>query len=268
MNVARLNFSHNQNYEQTTKLIERIRKISKDLNYNVGIFIDLGGPKIRTRSVRGGAIELKTGSTILITNEDVVGDEAMISSNLDCLVRDVNVGDPILIDDGLIEMKVISKIGDSKVRAEITSGGILKDRKGMNLPKTKLSIPVLTEKDLKDIEYGITQDIDAFALSFARYPSDLLELRRKIKGSNKMIITKIEKPEALDNIENMIRLSDAVMVARGDLAVEMGNEKVPIAQKMIIRLCNKSGRPVITATQMLESIVTKFLVLLVQKFRM
>lgn len=252
MDCARLNFSHNVDYENQRQIIDRIRKIAEAKQTHVGIFIDLGGPKLRCRRVMGGAIQLSAGGTVLITTEDVVGTPEMISTALESFVEDVQVGDPILLDDGLLELKVISKIGTNRVRAEIVRGGVLKDRKGMNLPQTKLSIPVLTEKDFQDVEFGNSVDIDYFAQSFVRTADDVRLLKAK---TTLPIIAKIEKPEAIDNLESIAQIADAIMVARGDMGVELGQEKVPLAQKRIIRHCNTIGLPVITATQMLESMV-------------
>lgn len=255
MGVARLNFSHGT-HEDHKKVIDSIRYISKSLDYSVPILMDLQGPKIRVGQMDGGGQQLEKGSTVTITPEDVTGNSNLIPIDYENLVEDAEVGNTILMDDGLLELKIKAK-DTNNLTAEVVVGGLLKSRKGVNLPNVKISIPALTKKDIADLEFGLEQGVDYVALSFVRSAREVQDLISKIraKGSNAGVVSKIEKPEAVDEIEEIIEESDGIMVARGDLGIEIASERVPLIQKKIIRLCRNMGKPVITATQMLESMV-------------
>ncbi len=255
MDVARLNFSHGS-YEEHLKVIDNIKEASNALGQPIPILMDLCGPKLRTGIVEPDTI-LEEGNRILITTDEIIGNKQKIYTNYKNLLKDVKPGNFILIDDGLIKLRA-EKVSSDGVECEIIHGGLLKSKKGINLPGVNLSIPSITEKDIADLEFGLQHGIDFVALSFVRHHKDILELKNIMskKGVMKPIIAKIEKPEAISDINAIIRDSDMVMVARGDLGVEMNTEEVPLLQKMIIEKCNYYGRPVITATQMLESMVS------------
>ncbi|WP_136524984.1 pyruvate kinase [Geomonas ferrireducens] len=255
VDVFRLNFSHGD-YATKVQVIENIRTLSKEHEHAVAILGDLQGPKIRTGLMAGGGMPLSAGSEVVVTTREVLGEGNLIPTIYRGLPHDVKPGDRILLDDGLMELKVLGVEGDD-VRCLVVTGGLLKDRKGINLPGAKVSAPALTEKDREDLQFCMEQRLDYVALSFVRQESDVLQLREIIDaaGSPLRIIAKIEKPEAVLNFAAILRASDGVMVARGDLGVELNPEKVPLIQKRIIRSCNEAGKPVITATQMLESMV-------------
>jgi pyruvate kinase len=256
MDVARLNFSHGT-YDDHLTAIQNAREASKRTSEHVAILQDLCGPKIRTGKLKNKQIELREGKKISFTIDDIVGDEKRVATTYRELPQDVNEGDAILLDDGNLAVRVLSK-SKTDVECVVVTGGILKENKGMNLPGVKLSTPSLTEKDIEDLKFGLMHDIDYVALSFVRSADDLRHLRSVILqqiGVKIPIIAKIEMKEAIDSIDAIIGESDAVMVARGDLGVEMMPEDVPILQKMIVRKCNEAGVPVIIATQMLESMI-------------
>jgi pyruvate kinase len=255
MNVARLNFSHG-NHEDHLKVIQNLRTLSTSLQAPLTILQDLQGPKIRVGKFKNGSIPIKQGEKVTITMKSVVGDVGLIPSDFPDLAKSVSVGSKILLDDGLLELKVVD-IKNDEVIAEVIYGGILKDRKGMNVPNERLQVDCLTEKDLKDLEFGLNENVDYVALSFVRSGKDIRKLRELIDAKNPStkICAKIEMLEAIENLEDIVRLSDAVMVARGDLAVEVGQSRLPAMQKQIIHLCNLLNKPVITATQMLDSMV-------------
>lgn len=255
MNVARLNFSHGK-YEDHLKVLNSIRELSLKLQAPVSILQDLQGPKVRVGRFKNGSIEIKPGEIVTVTIEDVLGHEGFIPSDFKELILVAKPGIRILLDDGLMELEV-TQSGEKELKAKVIYGGILKDRKGMNLPGVPLPVDCLTEKDLKDLEFGIENKVDYVALSFVRRGQDIRILREILesRGSQARIVAKIEMMEALDNLEEIIRLSDAVMVARGDLAVEVGSSRLPGFQKKIIKLSNQMQKPVITATQMLDSMV-------------
>lgn len=255
LNVARLNFSHGT-HEDHEKVLKTLRGLSQELQAPLTVLQDLQGPKIRIGKVQNNSIEVITGQKIIITTKSQLGDEKILSTDLLSLPRDVKVGATILLDDGNVEFRVESIKGD-EVHCEVVVGGELKDHKGMNLPGVTLSVDCLTPKDLADLEFGLSRGVDYVALSFVRRPQDIQRLRSIIDGKklSTKIVAKIEKTEALENLEEIVALSDAVMVARGDLAVEIGQSLLPGAQKTIIKLCNRLGKPVITATQMLESMI-------------
>lgn len=254
MNLARLNFSHGSR-EEHEKVIKDLRAISMEMKKPVGIILDLQGPKIRTGTLKEGkTVLLEKNKTIQITAKQIQGSVDIISTTYKNLPKDVKKGDKILLDDGLIELKILSKTKDT-VTCKIISGGILKEHKGINMPGVKVSAPSLTEKDRKDLLFGIKKDVDFFALSFVRKDNDLKHIKSLLKkhGSDIPVIAKIEKPEAVDNIDEILKIADAVMVARGDLGVELSPEMVPKIQKQIIYKSILSNKPVITATQMLET---------------
>lgn len=255
MNVARLNFSHGY-HEEHLEVIRTLRQLSKDHQVPITILQDLQGPKIRVGRFTGGGIQLTPGEVVTITMKQVEGRPGLIPSDFPELAQSVVLGSKILMDDGLMELRVLALEND-EIKAEVIYGGFLKDRKGVNCPGISLAVDALTPKDLVDLEFGLANDVDYVALSFVRYPKDIRRVREIIeaRGSRAKICAKIEMIEAVDNLEEIIRLSDAVMVARGDLAVEIGQVRLPEMQKRIIRLCNEMNRPVITATQMLDSMV-------------
>ncbi len=255
MNVARLNFSHGS-HEQHLSHIQIIRKISKKLNAPIAILQDLQGPKIRVGQFLEGQIILKDDQIVEVTTEKILGNDSLIPTDLISMPDIVKPGYKVMLDDGLIELQVI-EVNKPRVKLKVIYGGILKNRKGINIPEAKLPINSLTEKDLKDLELGILNQVDYVALSFVRHGRDIRQLRELIEKhhSEAKIVAKIEMLEALDNLDEIIRLSDAVMVARGDLAVEVGQSRLAGIQKKIIKLSNELNKPVITATQMLDSMV-------------
>jgi pyruvate kinase len=255
MNVARLNFSHGT-HEEHLKVIKTIRKLSKDMQAPVTVLQDLQGPKIRVGKFENGFIELTPGEQVVVTMRSVMGKPGLIPSDFVELARSVKPGNKILMDDGLLELKVLQVRGDD-IDCEVIYGGKLKDRKGMNAPGVTLAVECLTPKDLEDLQFGLANEVDYVALSFVRHAKDIRQLREIIESKNPTtkICSKIEMIEAIDNLEEIVRLSDAVMVARGDLAVEVGQSRLPAIQKRIIKLCNQLNKPVITATQMLDSMV-------------
>jgi pyruvate kinase len=258
MDVARLNFSHGSRAEHQ-QVIDNVREASRRSGEHVTILQDLSGPKIRTGKLREKRIEIKTGAQFTFTVRDVPGDAEIVSTTYQYLARDVKAGDTILVDDGKMKFSVVSTT-ETDVRCTVVNGGMLSDKKGMNLPGVKVSVPSFTEKDVEDLRFGLANDIDYVALSFVRSASDLRQLRDFLireapKGKRIPIVAKIERGEAVESINSIISESDVVMLARGDLGVELPPEDVPIIQKMVVRLCNEEGVPVIIATQMLESMI-------------
>ncbi len=255
MNVARLNFSHG-NHDDHQKVIENLRSLSEELRAPLTILQDLQGPKIRVGRFTSGAIEISEGEQVVITTKNVMGTAKLIPSDFKELPEACKLGTKILLDDGLLELRV-DKIHADEVFCTVVFGGILKDRKGMNIPGAFLPVECLTEKDLSDLDFGLKNNVDYVALSFVRRGADIEMLRDLIikKAPGTRIVAKIEMLEAVENLEDIIRLSDAVMVARGDLAVEVGQSLLPGIQKKIVSLANHMGKPVITATQMLDSMV-------------
>lgn len=257
MNVARLNFSHGS-HEDHQKVIDMIRSAARKFQYSVPILMDLQGPKIRVGKMKDGVQPVETGSYVTLTPDDGVteGTSTLIPIDYPYLAQDAREGDTILLDDGLFEFKIV-KVADGNITARVNNGGMLKSRKGVNLPGLKLTISSITEKDYADLEFGIKAGVDLVALSFVRKAEDVQELVSKIRssGSNAGVIAKIEKPEALEVIDEIIEEVDGIMVARGDLGIEVPSERVPIIQKKIIDSCRRAGKPVITATQMLDSMI-------------
>lgn len=257
VNICRLNFSHGKAQDHKA-VIDTIREINEQYKTNVGILADLQGPKIRIGLVKDGGIHLVNGSRINITTHECIGSENGIYITYETFPQDVQPDEIILLDDGKIQMRVIETNRQDTVVCEVVHGGILTSRKGVNLPNTKVSIPSLTEEDLENLNYALEWDVDWIGLSFVRTGQDILDLKRIISESGKAakVIAKVEKPEAIDNIDAIIAATDGVMVARGDLGVEMPLEEVPLLQKMIARKCREASKPVIVATQMLESMIT------------
>lgn len=253
--VFRLNFSHGE-LEEKAVLIERIRKLSRARQRAVAILGDLQGPKIRVGRLEGGSLQLFQGEEVWITSEELIGRENLIPTGYKELPNDVCPGDRILLDDGLLELRV-EQVTPPRVGCRVVVGGLLKDRKGINLPGVAVSAPALTDKDRLDLDFCIEHGVDFVAL-FVRHARDIEELKELLRQrrSELGVIAKIEKPEAVENFDAILAVSDGIMVARGDLGVEINPEKVPLIQKQIIRKCNQAGKPVITATQMLESMVT------------
>jgi len=258
VNVFRLNFSHGE-HQAHLEVINHIRLINENFPFHVAILADLQGPKLRVGEIENNALPLLTGDIIRFTNEKCIGTKEHIYISYPNFHSDVRIGNKILIDDGKIEVKVIRILPDNSVEAEVTTGGILSSKKGVNLPDTLISLPSLTEKDLDDLAFIMEQPIDWLALSFVRKPDDIHALRAilKSKGNNAKIIAKIEKPEALNHLREIILASDAIMVARGDLGVELPVEQIPMIQKNIVRKCIHRAKPVIIATQMMESMIDR-----------
>jgi pyruvate kinase len=258
LNVVRMNFSHGD-FEEHQAKVDNGKKASKATGLPIAFLQDLGGPKIRTGEfdTESGRVTIKKGQTFTLTTKAVKGDESICSINYKKLPKEAKVGDRIMLDDGKKQLKV-TKIQGEKIITKVIKGGELKGKRGVNLPDTDISISSLTPKDKKDLEFGIKNDVDFIALSFVRKPKDVKDLRKILdaKKSKAQIISKIETPQAIENIDEILELSDGLMVARGDLAVEVPAEKVPMLQKMLIEKCNEAGKPVITATQMLESMIT------------
>ncbi|MDX1699327.1 MAG: pyruvate kinase [Melioribacteraceae bacterium] len=251
----RLNFSHGTE-EYFESLFKRIYQVCEERKLPIPILQDLQGPKIRIGKLEFDEIEIVTGELIEITVDDVIGNKEIISTSYKDLVNDSAIGDEILINDGLIKLKVAEK-KDKSVVCNILEGGILRPKKGMNLPGMQLTTESITEKDKSDMEFAFQHRVDYVALSFVRSAEDIISLRKWMeeRGFNKQIVAKIEKPEAVENFEEILEVSDAIMVARGDLGVELGSYQIPVIQKRIIRRCNEVGKLVITATQMLESMI-------------
>ncbi len=255
--VFRLNFSHGT-HEDHLMRIQRIRKINEEHGFKCAILQDLQGPKIRVGLMEKGneGVELITGNKFIFTNEDVIGNAERVSTPYKGMYKDVQIGERILMDDGKLEVKVVG-IDGFNVITEVVYGGLLKQKKGVNLPNTNISQPSVTEKDWADLEFGLANDVDWIALSFVRTADEIKDIKKHIKdkGSLAKVIAKMEKPEAIDNMEAIIEATDGIMVARGDLGVELPSEDVPMIQKKMVEKCNLAAKPVIVATQMLESMI-------------
>ncbi|HVU96739.1 MAG TPA: pyruvate kinase [Puia sp.] len=259
VNVFRLNFSHGS-HEDKAKIIEHIRNINISEPYNISILADLQGPKLRVGDIKDGSLDIVPGDILTFTSrEKVVGTKEKIYVSYPNLHHDVQVGNKILIDDGKLEVVVVNVSPDGDVKVAVTYGGKLLPKKGVNLPDTKISLPALTEKDLVDLDFIIGQKVDWVALSFVRKVEDIIDLKRRLAEAKSVskVIAKIEMPSAMDDLRNIVLESDAVMVARGDLGVELPVEKVPMAQREIIRKCIHRAKPVIVATQMMESMIDR-----------
>jgi len=257
VDVCRLNFSHGSQ-DDHLKMINIINEINQENPFNVGILADLQGPKIRIGKMKDGGAILVNGSTIEITTHELIGDEKRIYLSYENFPNDVKEGEIILLDDGKLQLLVLSTNHLDTVTCQVVHGGVLTSRKGVNLPNTKVSIPSLTEEDLDNLNFALDHGADWIAMSFVRSAEDIYQCKEiiKQKGSHAKIIAKIEKPEAIDNIDAIIEATDAIMVARGDLGVEMPMEEVPGLQKIIVQKCRNLSKPVIIATQMLESMIT------------
>ena len=255
MDVARLNFSHGD-HESHRQVLETIRRTADEHGRAVGVLLDLQGPKIRVGKFADGQVELHPGAEFAITTELVLGDQHRVSTSYRQITSDVRVGDQILLDDGFLTLAV-TDVGEKEVRTVVVSGGTLKNNKGINLPNVQISAPAITKKDRADLAFGMRHGVDYVALSFVRTPEDILQARQLATAGDQRlpIIAKIEKPQAVDRLEEIVEVADGIMVARGDLGVEMGPEKVPMIQKALIALTNSRGKVVITATQMLESMI-------------
>ena len=256
LNVCRLNFSHGSHEEHKGRM-DLVKKLREELNMPTAILLDTKGPEIRTGKFDAPEVLLEEGQTFTITMKDVMGNKEMCTVSYKGLANDVKTGDTILIDDGLVGLTVKEVNGDDIV-CEVQNSGIVKNHKGVNVPGVKVNLPAITEKDRSDIEFGIEQGIDFIAASFVRKVSDVLAIREILEANNAThikIISKIENQEGVDNLDEIIEVSDGIMVARGDLGVEIPTEEIPVVQKLMIKKCNEAGKPVITATQMLDSMI-------------
>jgi pyruvate kinase len=259
VNVCRINFSHGA-YADHKKAVELIRTINEETGFHVSILADLQGPKIRVGEVENNGVELVVGEKLIITTEECIGTKEKVFLTYLDFPKDVNVGDFLLLDDGKLKLEVLTTDRKQNVETRVVHGGILSSKKGVNLPNTKISMPSLTEKDKKDLDFALECNVDWIGLSFVRSARDIIELKHIISSKQKhaKVIAKIEKPEAIDDIDDIILETDAVMIARGDLGVEVPMEKVPSLQKLIIKKCRKHAKPTIVATQMMESMIINF----------
>ncbi len=259
LDICRINFSHGD-YDAVLHTVKNIRTLNKKLNRHVGILADLQGPKLRIGVMKNNSATLVNGNIINITTKECEGDEHRIYITYPQFPMDVKLGETVLIDDGKIHLKVIDTNSKDEVRCEILVGGVLSSKKGVNLPNTKISLPCLTIKDIRDLDFALEHDFDWIGLSFVRSVTDIVELKDiiKNKGKRARVVAKIEKPEAIKEIDNIIDVTDSIMVARGDLGVELPMEQVPLLQKMIVQKCVQVGKPVIIATQMMESMITSY----------
>jgi pyruvate kinase len=258
VDIFRLNFSHGTQDEHLS-VIKLIRKLEKELNLYVSIMQDLQGPKIRLGKIKNGKAFLKNGSLFALTREILSGDERVSSVSFPGVIDEIKLGETIYIDDGKIKLKVKKKDNKSLL-TEVIEGGTISDNKGLNFPDTYLSIPAITEKDVNDLKFGLENGVNIVALSFVKTPEDIIHLRKLMERFGKVIpvVSKIEKWEAVKNIKAILEITDAAMIARGDLGVELPIEDIPLIQKRIISLCNLKGKPVITATQMLNSMIENY----------
>lgn len=259
LDVCRLNFSHGK-HEDHLKTMNTIRELNKEMDLNVAILADLQGPKLRVGDMENNGVFLEDGTPFSIVTNECLGTKEQAYLTYQEFPQDVAVNDEILIDDGKIKLRVTKTNGKDTVDTIVVNGGMLSSHKGVNLPNTKVSLPCLTEKDLKDLEFALEHNVDWVALSFVRTVTDILEIKEIIKKHKKhtLVVAKIEKPEAVAEIDQIIDMTDAIMIARGDLGVEVAFDKVPLIQKEIVRKCIEQSTPVIIATQMLESMVSAF----------
>lgn len=259
LDVCRLNFSHSS-HEEHLKVIQTIRELNRETGSNVAILADLQGPKLRIGEVENNGVMLLEGNELLFVNEKCVGNAEKVYMTYNRFPMDVKEGEFILIDDGKLKLQVVETNRKDTVKAVVVNGGMLSSKKGVNLPDTAVSLPSMTEKDREDALFALEHDVDWVALSFVRNATDVLDLKNLIKQKRKntAVIAKIEKPEALKEIENIIDLTDGIMVARGDLGVEVPFDRVPMIQKQIVQKCHTACKPVIIATQMMESMITAF----------
>jgi pyruvate kinase len=259
LDVCRINSSHGA-YDDHQKVIDTIRLINKEKNTNIAILVDLQGPKLRIGNVENNAVELINGKEVTFTTTEVMGTAEKLFMTYQEFPKDVKIGDHILIDDGKLKLTVVETNYEDTVKAVVVNGGTLSSKKGVNLPNTRISLPSLTKKDLLDLDFALKNNVEWIGLSFVRTVTDVIELKEKIKAAHKTcrVIAKIEKPEAIREIDNIIDMSDGIMVARGDLGVEMPMEEVPLMQKMIVNKSIAASKPVIIATQMMESMITNY----------
>ncbi len=257
LDVVRLNFSHGA-HEDHKAVIDAVRSIDAELGTHTALLADLQGPKLRVGEMENGCVELVPGQKIQISTTKQIGTNKVIYTNYKEFARDVKAGETVLLDDGKLVMTILSTNGKDTVECEVVQGGPLSNKKGLNLPNTKVSLPSLSEKDLADLDFALSEDVDWIGLSFVRNAIDVQQLKQIIRDREKhaKVVAKIEKPEAVDQIDEIIHETDAVMVARGDLGVEIPLQSVPLIQKMIVKKCLKAGRPVIVATQMMESMIS------------
>lgn len=257
LDVVRLNFSHGA-HDDHKKVIDFVREIDLELGTNTSLLADLQGPKLRVGEMENGSVNLEVGNKIIISTTKQIGTTKVIYTNYKEFAQDVKAGEMVLLDDGKIVMRILSTNSKDTVECEIVQGGPLSSKKGLNLPNTKVSLPSLSEKDLADLYFALAEDVDWIGLSFVRNASDVTALKQLITQTEKhaKVIAKIEKPEAVDQIDEIISETDGVMVARGDLGVEIPLQNVPLVQKMIVRKCVQAAKPVIVATQMMESMIT------------
>lgn len=256
MDVARMNFSHGS-YEEHKRRIDMLKKIREETGRPVALLLDTKGPEIRTGKFKNGSATLSEGDSFVLTHDDILGDEHKVSVSYKGLYKDVKKGDRILIDDGLIELEVTAITGKD-IHCVVLNGGVLGNNKGINVPGVDINLPSVTQQDIEDIKFGIENDVDFIAASFVRKADDVIEIRKildKYNGQDIKIISKIENRQGVNNIDEILLASDGIMVARGDLGVEIPVEEVPVVQKMLIEKCFRSGKPVITATQMLDSMI-------------
>ncbi len=256
VDVCRLNFSHGS-HQDHAQVINHVKEINKELNSDICLLMDLQGPKLRVGLIENEGVELVNGSEVILTSDEMIGNAQKFCIRYVNLTNDVKPGESILIDDGKIEIKIIEVLNEKEVKAVVVEGGILKSKKGFNLPQTDVSFPSLTPKDIEDLEFGLKQGVEWVALSFVRKAEDVIDLKRRIKehGCDALVIAKIEKPEAVKNIDSIIEVSDGIMIARGDLGVEMPLQDLPIIQKNTIEKCIAASKPVVVATQMMETMI-------------
>ncbi len=257
LNVCRLNFSHGS-HEEHKKRIDTIKKVREQMNLPIAIMLDTKGPEIRLGDFKDGTIDLSQDDIFTLTTRDILGDNTIVSISYKGLPQDVEIGGRILIDDGLVELRIIEIIDGTDIKCIAINSGTLKNHKGVNVPNVKINLPAVTDKDISDIKFGIENEVDFIAVSFVRTADDVNTIRRILEengGQNIDIISKIESQQGVDNIDEILRISDGIMVARGDLGVEVKTEEIPLIQKMLIRKCNLAGKAVITATQMLDSMM-------------
>ena len=257
VSAFRLNFSHGS-HEDHLKVINFINYINKKHNINISLLADLQGPKLRVGVMENNGLKIKPGDILTFVNQECVGNMEKIYMSYQLFARDVNIGEKVLVDDGKIELEVVETNKKDTVKLKVLYGSLLSSKKGVNLPDTNVSLPSLTEKDLKDLDFILTQNFNWIALSFVRRPQDITELREKLTKANSKarIVAKIEKPEAIINLDAIIDATDAIMIARGDLGIELPMERLPMLQKDIIQRCIRKSKPVIVATQMMDSMIT------------
>lgn len=257
MDVARINFSHG-NYIDQDDRVQLLKKVREELGLYIPLLLDTQGPEIRIGRFRNNGVVLKDGNEFTLLNADIVGDESRVSITYKELYNEINIGRTILVNDGTIELRA-KEIIDKDIVCEVIHGGKLTNRKSINIPDFNVNLPGITQKDVEDIKYGISAGFDFIAASFVRKPQDVLEIRKVLEennGSNIKIISKIENREGINNFDDILEISDGIMIARGDLGVEIPMEEVPIRQKEFIKKANAKGKPIITATQMLESMIS------------